>query len=1006
MKKLIYSFFTFFLISVIYGQQISGNVTDQNGQPLPGVNILSAANKTSVSDFDGNFTIEATTGEDLTFTMVGFTTKKVKAAASMKVGLVEEVNMLNEVVAIGYGTKKSGSVTGSVTRIKSEDILRTPSQNAVQAIQGKSAGVNIVTNDEPGANPTIRIRGLGTVLSNRDPLYVINGVETNGLNGLSPNDIASIDILKDASSLAIYGQKGSNGVVIITTKSGKKGEIKISYDAYYGQKEIQNEVKMADSYRFAYYNNSSLGSTSFFNLEQPTTTNWLKEITRTGEVSSNSLSISGASENTNYYLSFSHYTEKGILIGTDYKRTNIINKNEYKMLDGNFKITHFANVAIYNNVPKPLSAFTNAYKQAPIIPVKYSNGRWGVPLINEANGLNDLSGTSYKKYNNVGNPVAQLFYDNQQNKGVTLVGSVNAELKLLKDLAFNSNFGATADWNRGYTFNDLRQIYLSQNPFATDQDYNFRFGTKPVINNSLEQRRSEYYNWNWDNYLTYKKEFGIHNITAVVGISRTTNNNSETLNATRYNVPAQSNYWFLDFANINSDENGPRSIVVNNHSTPRVSLAYFARAEYELMNKYLLTAIVRREGISVFAETKRWDTFPSFSAGWIVSNEDFLKNSSIINNLKLRAGYGEVGNANGPVNNVIAFTSNVNYPFGPQQNTSPGSYVANAVDPNLTWETMKELDFGVDFSLLKNRLSGSFDYYNRKSAGIILELEIPPVLSEGKVLVNSGEITNKGIEASLRWEDNINDNLKYWVSGNFSTNDNEITKADNPYFTQQTGSGGLGNGEWTKAVVKGNALGSFYVFEQLGYTNDGQPLYNDMVDGKAGLEDTDRIDAGSYIPTYTYGINIGFAYKNIDFSVDTYGVGGNKIYNGKKAQRFGGENVEYDILDNFWTPSNPNAENPKPFDATPKPSTYYVEDGSFLRINNITLGYTLPKMFDKLNKVKLYATAVNPFIFTNYTGFSPEVVGSDNGNPLGSAGIELDAYPTNRTFLVGVNVSF
>ena len=1005
MKKLIYSFFALFILSVGYGQQITGNVSDQNGQPLPGVNITTISNSNSVSDFDGNFTINAISGEQLTFTMIGFTTKSAKASTGMKISLSEEVNMLNEVVAIGYGTKKAGTITGSVSQIKSAEILKTPAQSAIQAIQGKAAGINIVTNDEPGGDPTIRIRGLGTILGNRNPLYIINGVEAYSLNGLSPNDIETIDVLKDASSLAIYGQKGSNGVVLITTKKGKKGEIKISYNSFYGQKEILSDVKMADSYRFAYYNNTALGSSNYFNFNQPYNTNWLKEITSNGEVSSNSVSLSGANENTNYYLSLTHYTEDGILNGTKFRRTNIINKNEYKMLGDRLKVTHFTNLAISDNTPKPLNAFTNAYKQSPIMPVKYSNGRWGVPLVNTDNGINDLSGTNYSKYNNVANPVAQLYYANAQNKAFVLTGSLAAELKLLKDLTITSSFGTTAEWRKGYSYIADRDIYLSQNPFSDVAAYNATFGTKTPRVNTLEQSREDIYIWNWDNYLTYKKQFGNHELTVVGGISRTTSNNSEILKGTRYNVPEQTNYWYLNFATDNGLIN-PGTAVSNTHSTPIVSTALFARAEYGYMEKYLLTAIVRREGLSPFQGNKKVAVFPSISAGWVISNENFMKGTTFINNLKIRGGYGELGNGNGETYNNTTFTTGANYSFGLTPVIYGGAFVANYNDPNLTWEKMKEIDLGIDFSLLNSRITGTLDYYNRKSDDLILPVSFPLVISEEPTFINAGQITNKGFEVTLKWEDRINDNLRYWVGGNLSKNDNSVSRIDSRFFKNFPDSGGLGNGQTTKRVVLNQPLGSFYVYEQIGYNGDGAPIYNDMVDGVPGLNDSDRINAGSYIPDYTYGVNIGFNYKNVDFSVDGYGVGGNKIYNGKKAQRFGGENVEFDVLDSFWTPSTPNAANPKPNNDVPMASTYFIEDGAFFRINNITLGYTFPKMIEKVDKVRLYFTAVNPFIFTKYSGYSPEISGNENGNPLRGAGIELDAYPTNKTFLVGVNVGF
>lgn len=989
---------TFF--SQINAQETKGKVIDKDGLPIPNVNVVNQNSKSATAtDLDGNFSIKSKVGDKLNFSSIGFETIILAASATtLNVTLFEVSQTLDEVVVVGYGTKKKGAVTGSVSQIKSADILKNPGQSAIQSIQGKAAGVNIVTNDEPGANPTIIIRGLGTVLGARNPLYVIDGVESTSLNGLSANDIATLDILKDASSLAIYGQKGANGVVVVTTKKGKKGKVTISYDAFYGQKDILKKVKMADSYRYAYYNNTALGSSSFYNFDQPVNTNWLDEITTKGEVTNNSISISGANDIVNYYLGISNYTEKGILLGTQFKRNNIVNKNEYKFSD-KFKVTQFVSLSIADNTPKPLSAFTNAYKQSPIVAVRYPNGRFGVPLVNTVTGLNDITG---QVMNNVGNPVAQLFNTYEKNKNVTLFGSLGAELKLLNDLKFNTSFGATADWGKGYTFTPNRELWLTQNPSLNVEDYTIQRPKDPI--NTLQQRRSDSYIWNWDNYFTYKKDFGLHNVSVVAGLSRTTSNNSEVLNGTRLNVPEQTNYWYLDISNQNNAV-APGSVVTNNHSNPRVSIAYFGRIEYEYNNKYLLSGSIRREGISVFQGDKKWGVFPAISAGWVISNEDFLKEVKIINSLKVRVGYGEVGNGNGPSFNNITF-SNIQYPFGINPVSQPGNYVRNDVDPNLTWETMKEFDFGLDFSILNNHLTGTIDYYNRKADNIILPLSIPKVLSEENVFINSGVVTNKGLEFTVRYDNKIGANWSYYVGGNFSTNKNEVSEITSPYFKNLPGSGSTNNGEYTKLVKLGAPLGSFYVFDLMGYNSDGEPILDDMVDGIAGLTDNDRVNAGSYIPTFTYGLNLGLNYKNFDFSVDTYGVGGNKIYNGKKAQRFVGENVESAVLDNFWTPSNPNPLNPKPFNAVPRPSTYYIEDGGYLRINNITLGYTVPKILNTIDKVRIYATATNPFIFTNYSGFSPEISGGDNGNPLQGAGIELDAYPTNKTVLFGLNVSF
>ncbi len=478
-------------------------------------------------------------------------------------------------------------------------------------------------------------------------------------------------------------------------------------------------------------------------------------------------------------------------------------------------------------------------------------------------------------------------------------------------------------------------------------------------------------------------------------MSRSTSS-SETFSATRWNVPEQSEYWSLNQSNYNGTTPLDEAIV-NVRNTPVVMLAYFLRADYEFNEKYMITASLRREGSSRFTPKQRWANFPGISAGWIISNENFLKNIKVLNYLKIRGGYGEVGNAisaNGL--NAPLFYPNYDYTFGGGADAfiNSGNAQAYEVDPNLTWETMTEFDFGIDFRMLNNKLSGTIDLYDRKSENIILPLDLPAVLSPGRVTTNTGTVSNKGIELSLKWNKEINPNWKYALSGNISYNKNELTGVGNQYFADYIG-GSINNGQWTKQILVGQPLGSFYVYQVTGIDGDGNFTYSD-----------ERVNAGSYLPTYTYGMNFSLGYKKFDFSVDAYGVGGNKLYNGKKAQRFGGENIEYDVLNNFWTPSNPNATNPRPFNEVPRSSTYYIEDGDYLRINNITVGYTFPKFLEQLDKVRLYATAINPFIFTKYSGYSPELSGNNNGDPLGSSGIELDAYPTNKTFLLGLNVSF
>lgn len=986
--------FCFLLVALILSAtllsqnlSINGIVTDKNtGETLIGASVFQKGTSNgTITNTEGIFTFNIPNGVTLVISYMGYVSQEVSIQndTKLQIQLIPNSKSLEEVVVVGYGTKKAGAITGSVVQIKSSDILKTPAQSAIQSIQGKAAGVSIIATDEPGQSPTVMIRGINTVLGGRNPLYVIDGVEATSLNGLSANDIETIDVLKDASSLAIYGNKAASGVILVTTKKGSKGPIRVNYDGNIGFKGMLKTIDLADSYRFAYYQNFASGR-SVFDTNQPYNTNWLKEITRTGVTTNNAVSLSGGEENVNYYFGISRYTEQGILRGTDYNRTNVISKNEYKLFNSRLKITQTFNVSITNNIPKPLSAFTAAYKQTPIMPVKYADGKWGMPFLDAATSQIGVTGD---KFNNVPNPVAMLGYNDEKNQNVTLFGTVGAELKIYKDLKFNSNFGATFDSGQGYTYTPNELNWFSQNPTGTvfpDKYYS-----------TLQQRRSSFFVWNWDNYLTYTRSFDKHALSVVLGMSRSTSRTTEDLSATRYNVPFQSNYWSLNLSK-NDDKSAPSTVISNTSQTPLVNIGYFGRVDYDYNKKYLLTASLRRDGISDFQGSNKWGMFPAVSAGWIISSESFFEGlSSVVDYVKLRGGYGQIGNGNAcPSVNQVLFQNGASYPFGVGETIYPGSYVPYAVDPNLTWETTIEFGGGIDFRLLQQRLSGSFDVYTRKTDNVILPVKLPTVLSPDPVFLNAGVVQNSGIETVINWEDKIGESLTYKVGVNFALNKNAITNIYSGYFDKLTG-GDLGNGQYTKEIHKGDPIGSFYVYQTTGYNVDGGFTYS-----------TDRVNAGSYIPKYTYGFNLGFGYKHFDISTDWYGVGGNKVFNGKKAQRFGGENIELSELKNFWIPSAPSqtAANPRPFSDTPLASTYYIEDGSYLRVNNITIGYTMPKIVKQINRLRVFVTATNPFIFTKYSGFSPELSGSDNGNPLTTAGIELDAYPTNRTLSIGISI--
>lgn len=993
MRNYLFSFLALILLpAYMSGQVIKGKVSDKNGIGIPGAIIVAVDSKTTTdTDFDGNFNINAKEGEVLKISMVGFDAVSVNATLTpMSISLNDSKDTeLKEVVVIGYGTRKKSDNTGAISQLSATDITKSKVLNATQAIQGKAAGVQVIGTDVPGSSPSLIIRGIGTYGADRTPLYVVDGVPTKNITNINSNDIASFDILKDASSLAIYGNQAANGVVIITTKKGKGANTTVEYDGFYGVRTPLKTVKMSGSNHFAYYSDVAEQNTRF-STDQLYNTNWFDEITRLGTYSSNNLSLSGSSDKINYLFSLNYYNEEGILEGLNYNRFTFRNNNDYKLSD-KVKIIQTLSVSTSKSTPKPLSAFTAAYKQSPLVPVKYPNGSWGMPII----GSDGQASTTGALFNNVGNPVSQLEYFTEQQQNLLLQGSLALEYKILNELKFTSRVGVEYNNWKKFAYTPSRNLWLAADPTRVAANYS---SLDPI--NELVTARSDYFNWNFDNFLTYNKKFAdIHDVEVTVGMSAQETGSKEELEVKGRNVPENSNYWSLNLSSSLSNN------VVTNHriGNQRHLIGYFARFQYTLMEKYLLTGTIRRDGSSQFASDNKWGNFPSFGLGWVISKEDFLKDNKTINFLKLRGGWGRLGNQNVPINQQT-FSSGSGYAYDFGGSLYSGTTIGSFVDPTLGWEITDETSAGLDFKILDNKLSGSFDWYNKNTSNVILNVTPPLTVGTGATPAHAGEITNKGYEIALRWDNKVGDNLKYWVGANYSNNKNSVSKVYNPLAIKQQG-GGIGNGQYTKQLAEGQPLGSFYLFEIAGYDANGNFTYYDKDHNvTSNPVETDRKFFGSSLPTYYYGVNLGIEYKNFDFSVDGYGVGGNKVYNGKKAQRFGNENIEADIATDFWTATNTTAGNPAPFNSVPLSSNYYLESGAYFRVNNITLGYTLPKFSASVSALRIYASAINPFISQKFTGYSPEL--NNDGDPMGMQGIELDAYPTLSSFIIGANVKF
>ncbi|MCW3161040.1 SusC/RagA family TonB-linked outer membrane protein [Chryseobacterium oryctis] len=900
---------------------------------------------------------------------------------------VTKEQKIEEVVMIGYGARKAVDNTTAVTSLKSEEVAKTKVLNASQAIQGKVAGVQVTASDLPGSTPTILIRGLGTVEGGRTPLYVVDGLFADNINNINTNDILSYDILKDASALAIYGNRGANGVVIITTKSGRGKGINVEYDGFVGVRTPLKKVKMAGSNLFSYYNNLALGTTRF-SQDQPVNTDWFDTVTRTGVYNQHNISVSGASEKAKYFLSLNNYDEKAILRGTDYNRATIRTNNEFKISK---KITLAQNlsVAFSNITPKPLSVFTSAYKQSPIVPVHFADGQYGVSIVG-TDGFASPNGVT--QFNNVGNPLAQLELFNERQKSMQMQGGLKLDAELFSGLRLTSQFSGEYYNFKSYNFDNGFRL-IGQSP--------------ATFNNQLTNQKDDYYNWQLTNYLTYTKTFAdIHNVEATAGTETSYRSGINRIYMVRQNLSSNSNYWNLNEVDYVLDGSLKKlnSIDFNENKT----VSYFGRMQYKLLNRYLITATIRRDGSSQFSEGNKWGNFPSFGAGWVVSEESFLRGNSIINLLKLRGGWGRLGNQNVPLNvPTLASGVDYNYSFGGAINAN-GTTNNQLLDPNLGWEITEETSGGVDFALLSKRLTGSFDIYKKITKNIILASMPPSPAGIGIAgYSHLGQVSNKGFEFNLGWQDRLGENFSYSINGNYSYNKNNLDKIFANVNIKQGGS--LGNGQWTKYFGEqavGQPLGSFYLWEANGYDVNGNMIYVDTNgNGRTGSQDAeDRKFFGSYIPKSTLGINIDLRYKNIDLAINGFGAFGHKVYNGKKAQRFSGENIEYDVATDFWTSNNTGASNPAPFNAVPIASTYYLESGDFFRINNITLGFNLQKPVEYVSSLRFYVSAINPFIFQKFSGFTPEL--NANGNPYELTGIELDAYPSLRSFVFGVNVKF
>ena len=984
---------------------ITGKVTSAaDGSALPGASVLLKGTTTGVpTDSDGSFNIKVPSSSSvLVISMIGMLTQEITVGTNsvINVALQEDARALNEVVVIGYGSQRKVDVTGSVVSIKGAEISKQSSINPVSGLQGKVAGVQVNNSGKPGEAPQIRIRGVGTAYGSPNPLYVVDGVWFDDISFLNSADIESMNILKDASSQSIYGVRAANGVVLITTKKGKSGKAIVDYNGYVGVQKVTNQVKMANANQYATIINELSNINGGKQILDPTQygegTDWYKQILRDAFITNHQISVSGGGEKSTYNFSLGYLNQDGIVEKNNFKRYTARFQNDFQVAK-NLRVGYTATGAFSKSRDEAGGIFRQLYAASPALSVYNADGTYGDP-----SKLNLGDGANF-------NPQVTVDVYNQNTKKTLLTANAYAELSFLKDFTFKTSLGGrySQDETRAYV-----PVYA-----ATVAQRN--------TNSLLTFTRPQARYWIFENTLTYTKEIGKHNFTALLGQSAQ-HDQSYKLTASARDVPyASEGDLYLTLGNVNGRN-------VTDEGDLATYSSYFGRVNYAFSDRYLINASLRADGSSKFYQGgNAWGYFPSVGAGWVISNESFMKDQKIFDNLKLRASWGKIGNASVPSNLstlTVATGGNLAAIFGGTVNT--GASINSIIPPVTVWERGVGTDIGLEASLMKNRLTVELDYYTKKTERAIFDLPILASIgtATGKIIGNQADFQNKGFEAAISWKDDIGENLSYSIGVNGSVNNNKVLSVSTGANPIYDGGVGLTGGARATRTRVGDPIGSFY-----GYIVDGifqnqaeidgsaqktaKPgdfRYRD-ISGSAGTPDgnitgLDRQIIGNPNPKYTYGINTSWNYKWFDLMLDFQGVAKVDIYNANMGWRFGNENFTKDYFDNRWHGEGTSNTYPSANiggGTNYLPNSFFVQSGSYFRVRNAQLGYTFPANVTdrlKLKKLRIYANAQNALNFFKYKGLSPEVRANEN-KPT-QAGIDANVYPLSATYNFGINVTF
>ena len=1000
-------------MGVAYAQNgqisITGMVTDE-GTKLPMAGVTVTVKGTSVAtqtDESGNYKIQAPGDAILVFSFIGYNVDDVPVNNRLVIDktMVSVFKMLDEVVIIGYGSQREKDLTSAITTIKAADITKTPNAQPMQALQGRVAGVQIISNGAPGASPTVRLRGIGSFEGNSAPLYVVDGMFFDNIDFLNPNDIQTISVLKDASASAIYGVRAGNGVVLIETKSGRLNQpTEILYDGYFGIQNPQNVLKMANTQQFVQYINET-GSAADISFVQNAmqrygrsrldpnipnvNTDWYHEIMSPAPIQNHALSFTGGGDATRFSVGGSYFRQDGLMNDTrnNYQRLNFRTKIDSRVRDwldigGNF------NVSTARQFNGDNGAWFRSYFAVPILPVFDESNENGAP--------HKYANAQHLGYRGTQNPFYALQYSDSRNHVAKVLGSFNANIRLWEDkLSFKTQY------NYGLGFVNARRVDFEYNDGVTQH------------NSGMRRQNNANFDQVWDNFLTYNDQFDRHNLNVVLGQSYRSEYNELLFASGQGIIPIPDrnaeHFWYLSNAtDLNLSDIGDAG---GNTINARLNfLSYFGRVAYNYDDRYLLYGTFRRDGNNKFQ--KRWGNFATVGAGWVVSEEDFFDVEGI-DFLKFRGSWGQLGND--------AIRPSVGLPTIEENNTAINDvrYIGRRLNPTFDliaeWETTVETNLGMDARFLNNRLSLEADYFIRDTRNLAVSI-IPPVFRATERR-SVGEIRNTGFEMSLNWNEAVNDKFSYYFGGNIATLKNEVISLG--------GADGLdgGSAEFRQRSLIGQPYQAFYGYEvtgvfqneaqiaNSGYTpsfitdnniKPGDLIYRD-VNGDGLINDQDRQVLGSFLPKFTYGINGGFQFKQFDFSFLAQGQSGYSILNRKRGEMIftNDTNIDADLATNMWRGEGTSNQYPsaaglrKPWNQ--RMSSYFVEDGSYFRIQNVRLSYTFFGPHDRESKfpeTRVTFTADRPLTLFKYNGFNPEVAN----------GVDREVYPIPAIYTLGLTI--